>query len=375
MSRRPGVLARLAVAALLGVVAPVLVAAPASAHTITGSGPTNYDTRIVSVSPQVPGLEVRVVEGDSRLELTNRSGADVIVVGYNNEPYLRVGPGGVFQNRHSPATYLNRAVTANVAVPAAADPKLAPDWQRVSGGNQVAWHDHRTHWMGGSDPPVVKAAPGRVHVIIPEWTVQLQKQGQTINVRGDLRWLPGPSPWPWVALAGGLAIAAILASRLPSWPLLLAAGLGLLIVVDAVHTASTWADLRSSIPDKAYGSTITAAGWAVGLLAIWKLVKGKLDSGLFYLMFSAGLIAVVGGLGDLATLGRSQLVGALPEALTRAAVAAKTGLGFGLVLAALVRMRQTGARGAQELPTARPDEAGAEQPSALSPEWPGTPPR
>jgi hypothetical protein len=363
-------LLRLTVAALLGMVGPLLVAAPASAHTISGSGPTNYDTRILSISPQVPGITVEVVEGDSRLELTNRTGSDVIVLGYSNEPYLKVGPGGVFQNRHSPATYLNRAVTANVAVPADADPKLAPDWQRISGGDRVAWHDHRTHWMGGTDPPVVAAAPGQVHVVNPQWTVQLQQQGQTINVRGDLRWVPGPSPWPWAALAAVFALAAIVLSRLPGWPLLLAVGLGLLILVDVTHTFGTWADLRSSLPEKASGSLITAAGWVVGLLAIRQLVKGKLDSGLFYLMFSAGLIAVVGGLGDLATLGRSQLVGVLPEALTRASVAVKTGLGLGLVLAALLRMRQTGARG-QELPTEQqlddpePSPA-AEQPRAQS---------
>jgi hypothetical protein len=206
--------------------------------------------------------------------------------------------------------------------------------------------------MGGQDPPAVKADSGKVHVINPRWTVELRAGERTITVTGDLRWVPGPSPWPWVALAFGLAVAAIVAGRQSRWPLLLALGLGLLILVDVIHTIGTWADLRSSLVQKVSGSAITTAGWVVGVLAIWQLVKGRLSSGLFYLLFSASLIAVVGGLGDLATLGRSQLVGVLPDALTRAAVAVKAGLGLGLVLAALVRMRQMG--GVRRLPTRQP---------------------
>jgi hypothetical protein len=120
---------------------------------------------------------------------------------------------------------------------------------------------------------------------------------------------------------------------------LFAAGLGALLVVDVVHTAGSWSALRVPVAEKAYGSLIGVAGWAVGLVAIWQLVRGKVESGLFYLIFSAGLITVIGGLGDVSTLGRSQLVSDLPEWLTRASVAVKLGLGLGLSVAGLLHLR------------------------------------
>ena len=52
----------------------------------------------------------------------------------------------------------------------------------------------------------------------------------------------------------------------------------------------------------------------------------------------------VGGLGDLASLQRSQLVSVLPDWATRAAVTVKIGLGLGLALAALARLRRRSGR-------------------------------
>ena len=44
----------------------------------------------------------------ARLELTNDTDTDVIVRATEGEPYLRIGPDGVFENLLSPATYINR---------------------------------------------------------------------------------------------------------------------------------------------------------------------------------------------------------------------------------------------------------------------------
>src|SRR4051794_19559227 len=83
-------------------------AAPACAHAVSGVSATNYETRLTGVDPGLPpGVRVRVVESGSRLELVNRSGTEVAVAGYTGEPYLRVGPDGVFENLESPSTYIN----------------------------------------------------------------------------------------------------------------------------------------------------------------------------------------------------------------------------------------------------------------------------
>src|SRR5262245_45884616 len=231
-----GRLARRVLAALpLSALLLALVALPASAHAVGGASPTNYDTRILSISPEVPGVSIRVVEAGARLELVNTSGQDVIVPGYSGEPYLKVGPGGIEENTRSPATYVNQAVDASVKAPPEADPAAEPVWRHVGGGNRVAWHDHRTHWMGTTPPPAVRQNPGREHVINPEWQIDFQRAGQPIVVKGDLRWVPGPSGTPWLVGAAILALVLLLASRTPAWAPVLGGAVVLLILVDVIH--------------------------------------------------------------------------------------------------------------------------------------------
>jgi hypothetical protein len=76
-------------------------------------------------------------------------------------------------------------------------------------------------------------------------------------------------------------------------------------------------------------------------LAIRQLLRRRLESGLFQLLLAAGLLTVVGGLGDLGFLLRSQLPTGLPDWMVRFAVAAKIGLGVGALAAAGLRLRVT----------------------------------
>jgi hypothetical protein len=108
-------------ATALVVLVIVATAGPASAH---GGGvvATDYRARITDQA----GLDVRVVEAGGRVELTNRSSRELTVLGYEGEPYLRVGPLGVFENRRSPATYLNATRTGGQQPPADATADARP---------------------------------------------------------------------------------------------------------------------------------------------------------------------------------------------------------------------------------------------------------
>ena len=225
-----------AVAALLLAVG----AAPAAAHAVGGAQASNYQTRILSIQPVVPGLQVEVVDAGARLRVRNHTGREVMVLGYAGEPYLRVGPAGVFENRRSPATYLNRARLNPAPPPPDASADAQPLWHRIGDGDTVTWHDHRAHWMGASDPPQVKAAPNRTQVVVPGWQAELRVGNQPVRVSGDLRWIPGPSPWPWVAVAVAWLLLVVVAGRQRAWPQLLALLTGLLIAVDVVHTVGIW---------------------------------------------------------------------------------------------------------------------------------------
>src|SRR2546421_5218325 len=105
----------------------VMGASPASAHTITGVAPTDYRSEILGVNPRLPGVSVRLLDLGNRVELTNTGAVDVVVFGYQGEPYLRVGPSGVFENRRSPSVALNRvtATRTSTSTTAVAPPSAA----------------------------------------------------------------------------------------------------------------------------------------------------------------------------------------------------------------------------------------------------------
>jgi hypothetical protein len=341
---------RVLVVLALAVVVVTVGAGPAAAHAVGGAQASNYQTRILSVQPVVPGLTVEVADAGARLRVVNHTGREVMVLGYAGEPYLRVGPAGVFENRHSPATYLNRARLNPAPPPPAASADAPPLWHRIGDGDTVAWHDHRTHWMGTTDPPPVKAAPGRTQEVVPGWQVELRVGSQPVRVSGDLRWVPGPSPWPWLAAAVVLLALVLLAGRQRSWPRLLAGLTGLLIAVDVVHTVGIWSGSSASAAAKAYASLGSFAGWVLGGLAIYRLLGPNPRRGTIYLVLGAVLMADVGGVGDLGSLYRSQLAVALPDPVTRALVATTLGLGIGLVVCGLLLARARPRRRARPAP-------------------------
>jgi hypothetical protein len=313
-------------------------AGPAAAHAIgTGTEASNYRTGIRGIDQGTPGISVRTVAGE-QLELTNRSDKEVVVLGYRLEPYLRIGPAGVFENQRSPSTYTNRFRTAPAEIPSEFDPKAAPEWRRVGDGPSAAWHDHRSHWTG-PDPPAVKANPGTSHVIVPDWQIPLRHGDQTMVVRGDITWVPGPSPWPWVLTAVGLFAAALAAAGGYRRPKVLAAVALVAVAADMVHTAGALLVSTAPFAAELYGTVTSAAGWVVAGLAAWRLLRGRADSGLLYLLLGGVFLTLAGALPDLPALGRSQLASAFGSVVTRTAITVTLGLGAAMVAAGIAGFR------------------------------------
>ena len=335
---RRAALAVLATAALL-----VLLASPASAHATGGPAATDYRSRVTSIVPQVAGVTVRIQEVGGKLEATNTTSQELVVLGYRDEPYLRIGPDGVFRNERSPATYLNQTSTAQTPVPASADPALPPVWKKLSSGRTTAWHDHRTHWMGAQDPPQVQRDRGRSHVVYPDWTVALTLGGQPLVAHGTLTWVPGPSPVPWFALAlvaAALLVGVALTAR---WASGLAVALVAAVAVDLVHVvAVAWAlpgGVGTHLGALAASGLATVIGWVAAAIGVRLLLQGKLD-GAYAAAVTGGVLALTGGLGDLKDLFRSQVPSVLSAGATRALVALSLGLGVGLVVAAVVAVQR-----------------------------------
>ncbi len=170
------------------VVAALIGAAPASAHYVS----PNYLSKIDRLTAPTKGITLEVINRADQLQLTNHSGREVIVTGYNNDPYARIEPDGtVSVNTRSPAYYLNDDYYANVTVPKGVDGSGPPKWKVVDQTGRFEWHDHRIHWMSRSRPPQVKD-PGVKTKIFP-WKVPVKVGDQKGDIDGTLYWVPKPA--------------------------------------------------------------------------------------------------------------------------------------------------------------------------------------
>ena len=322
----------------------VVAATPAAAHSVSGVSSTNFRTTLKSVRPRVDGITMRVIEAGSRFELTNTSGTEALVLGYDNEPYLRVGPRGVFENRRSPTTYRNADRQGVTEPPADATPDAPPEWRKVSDGQTARWHDHRVHWMGSSDtPPAARRNPDRVHVVIPEWTVPVRLGDRTVEARGDLVWVPPPSAAPWLAIAAGLFVLTVALAFSPWWSIGLALLVAALVAVDVVHaTGVGFSKAGSTTAQIAYvvgSSFYSVFAWAAGIVAV-VMLRRRQSEGLFAAGFTGAFIALSGGLVDVADLSSSQVPFAWGAGLARLFVAISIGVGVGLIAAAVVGVKR-----------------------------------
>ena len=340
MVRRAGAAVVVIVAAI-----SVVVATPeaASAHTVSGPRPTNFRTTLRSVSPRIAGVNVRVVDLGNKLELTNRTAADVVVLGYDGEAYLRVGPRGVYENLRSPATYLNRTRAGTSEVPAVASSaraSSAPRWHRVSTSHTATWHDHRVHWMGVSLPAVVQRDPGAFHRVTARWVVPLRYDGRPVSVTGALDWVPGPSGRPWVpVIVSSAAVGFAAAYRKRSGAAI--AAVVAMVGIDLAHTVTAEVTRSGTQLAKTMqflgDNFVSVVVWIAAAITIRGLRRGDVAAR-YGLVLIGAMVALVGGLSDLSSLWKSQLATVGPHAIARAEVAAGLGLGAGVVAGAVAAL-------------------------------------
>lgn len=188
--------------ALLGVLLALMLGGPALADP---AGPTDYRSEIVSIDPPTPAITVEIIGGDSFLQLETTSGTEVIVIGYQGEPYLWFQPeGGVFENRNAPTTYTNESRYGGDEIPPNATADAEPDWQQIASGSRWAWHDHRIHWMQRTRPLGAAAGDQILESVVP-----LVVDGTDVDVTVISTWQSAPSPLPmWLGGIAGVVLTA-----------------------------------------------------------------------------------------------------------------------------------------------------------------------
>ena len=144
--------------------------------------PTNWTSTINSIIPANEAVSVEVINGGDAMRLTAQSGHVVLVPGYRNEPYLRIGANGeVEANLRSPTWWANRTSSGTGDIPESADPGAEPEWSLFATDGSVIWHDHRIHAMPGVTGDT-------------DWTVLVTVDDFPLVIQGRLTKLSSHSP-------------------------------------------------------------------------------------------------------------------------------------------------------------------------------------
>ncbi|HEY1359114.1 MAG TPA: hypothetical protein VGF21_12490 [Thermoleophilaceae bacterium] len=196
---------RLRWALAVALAAACVVAPSAAAH----PGNPNYRSVLHGVSPDIPGVQLSVLGYDTQLQLVNKSGKTITILGYGGEPYARIlGNGTVETNHNSPAYYLNQDLLGTTPVPKHATSSARPDWHVEQKTGRFIWHDHRMHWMGKNLPAVVKDKKKKTKVF--DYVIPLRVGATKAKAHGTLFWVGRPSGIGAAAVISFIVIALLL---------------------------------------------------------------------------------------------------------------------------------------------------------------------
>jgi len=298
------VFVRLFIAAVLAaLVAPGIAQAH---HTAVPIVALDYHNRIEGVPP---GVHATLVDAGRKLELTVSGAHDVLVLGYEREPFLVFGPQGV-------AAVVDSTTARALGLVSGHPFKRMV---RLSSHPRLAWPDARA-WAPSA------ALHGRKLV---RWSVPLVVDGRQTAIRGELTRASKPPLWPWILVGALPLLAAAAAARRKRWLWAGAAGLA------ALAGAATLANLGGFATG---GLSVTADRWVLlGVEATLSVIAiGVLRRPGARLIAVAALaaFAVLQALSELAVFRHGVVVSGLPAAVVRAAAA--LALGAGLGAAALV---------------------------------------
>lgn len=163
---------------------------------------------IESVTPALPdGVEVDIVGSDTFVRVRS-VGHDVMITGYENEPYMHITTtGDVFVNDGSQTTLINDNRYGNVDTSKFGE-SPNPVWRKIGTDGTAMWHDHRVHWMSLKRP-----APIDTIGTVVSWKVPFSVDGVATAVSGTLFLREKASVLWWLAGFAALLSAVALSVR------------------------------------------------------------------------------------------------------------------------------------------------------------------
>jgi hypothetical protein len=279
-------------AALAIGLAALALPAQAAAH---GRGATialDYRLTLDPATLALPGVHVRVLDGDRDFQVGVDPGVRLVVRGALNEPLLRIDRSGVWVNANSPTATLDGIV-----------PTSEHGWVHVSGGRSIAWHDHRL-----APPPASTPGP------VGRFAVAIEIDGRPSSISGTFVRVPRPAPWPWPVAAAALVAGIVVALRRRSLRAALTVGIGLAAGIAALAEVTTFAVRDAPTGGVAWLQIGTAIAIAAALGALLVRLRGRAR------VHAAGVVGAVAAavsLSSLPVFWHGVVISALPAVLAR----------------------------------------------------------
>jgi len=165
------------------------------------------------------------------------------------------------------------------------------------------------------------------------------RSNSIVSVTGQITWIPGPNPAPWIVLTIAVAVAIASFSWRSRWTSLLGFAVGALIAVDAINTVASVATIRDSTVTVAATTIsrdpLTTLAWIAAFVGI-ALLHVNAKAGVALAAVVGWTITVSAALSDFGAFDSSQLPTRLEAELARFYVALTLGLGTGVALAGII---------------------------------------
>jgi len=279
------------------------VPASASAHPKSATVALDYRLRLDRATRALPGVAVRILDGDRSLRIGVRRGR-LTVLGDLGEQMLRIDATGTWVNE------------ASVTAQAARLTRSGTGWRRI-GGSTFAWHDHRL-----APPPYDGSSTGTV----ARFVVPATLNGQRVTLGGAFIRYRRPSPWAWltgVAIVVATALAGTRARPGLRSPVALALGI-------LAGAAALTAFVTFGIADAPNGQAAWAQiglGLALGAVVAVALVRLEGERRVV-LAGLVGAAAAAASLGSLGVFLHGVIVSVLPGLASRGVCALAVAAGI-----------------------------------------------
>lgn len=304
----------------------------ADAHGIGGLGPSNTTAKVISINPPTSAFKADVIENGDRFKITRTTDKTIIILGVENEQYIKLDDNGVFLNERSATRLINESTTATISkkdldikyAKTSSDPNETPVWQKVSSASSYIFHDHRTHYMGS-------VPDGNVELGTNELKLKVGNINHTVTISFHSSKITFPYV-PLIALGLGLLliIIFILLFRerfisLFNQPVTIVV-LVLLVVFETIHVIGYSLFVQNSFMEEISSSIYSITIIFLSLACLYKMRKqkkrernwNKTLKAISPLLAATGFIALAAGsLSEYESLYFPYLATVLPTAFSR----------------------------------------------------------